>query len=104
MNGSAAIARDRMFDRARHAQNCASFGPDSIDAYRQLGEDVLLLMEALDLVDTPYPLKVFPDLKRQDEVFAAMRAVNEYATEQFYAQTARQRGQAARDYIERHGD
>lgn len=45
-------ALNRIFDRARHAQNCASFGPDSID-YRQLGEDLLLVLEALDLVDAP---------------------------------------------------
>jgi hypothetical protein len=42
---------------------------------------------------------LFPDLQQQDEVFVAMRAVNRYATEQFWAMCARQRGQVVRELL-----
>lgn len=55
---------------------------------------------ALRSVDEPYPIDIFPDLQERDEVFAAMREINRYATEQFYGEIARQRGAAARSYLE----
>ena len=55
--------------------------------------------EAVALIDSPYPIGVFPDLQERDAVFAAMRAVNKFATEQFYAETARQRGEAVRQAL-----
>lgn len=58
--------------------------------------EIQRLRDALDSVDAPYPIDVFPDLQERDAVFAAMRAVNRYATEQFAAEIARQRGKAAR--------
>jgi hypothetical protein len=57
---------------------------------------VVGLTEALASVDEPYPIDIFPDLQERDEVYAAMRSVNEYATEQFYAEVARDRGRVAR--------
>lgn len=59
--------------------------------------------EALDLVDTPYPIEVFPERtdEQRDAIFAAMRAVDKYATEWFYAHVARERGRVAREWIER---
>src|SRR5512146_1569951 len=62
-------------------------------------EAILALLGALDVVDAPYPIGVFPDLQKREEVFAAMREINQYATEQFYAEVARQRGHAARSLI-----
>ena len=57
---------------------------------------------ALDLVDLPYPIEVFPERpdERRDAIFAAMRAVNKYATEWFYAHVARERGRVAREAIQ----
>ncbi len=55
---------------------------------------------ALRSVDEPYPIDIFPDLQEKDSVFAAMREVNRYATEQFASEIARQRGVAARSYLE----
>jgi hypothetical protein len=69
----------------------------SRDAYY---EGILVLIEALDIVDSPYPVEVFPDLQNRAQVFAAMRAINQFATEQFYAETARARGTAMRSLIE----
>lgn len=69
---------------------------------REAADTIELLWEAINLVDDPYPLQVFPDLQEQDAVFAAMREVNKYATEQFFAETARQRGKTVREYVEKH--
>ena len=55
--------------------------------------------EAVALIDSPYPIGVFPDLQDKEAVFAAMREVNVYATEQFFAETARQRGRVVRDVL-----
>ncbi|HET6916938.1 MAG TPA: hypothetical protein VFH56_12680 [Acidimicrobiales bacterium] len=66
------------------------------DAYY---EAVANLIQAVESIDAPYPIEVFPDLQKRDEVFAAMREVNRYATEQFYAEVARARGVAARSYF-----
>lgn len=55
---------------------------------------------AVRSIDEPYPVEVFPDLREREAVFAAMREVNRYATEQFHAEVARQRGKAARTYLQ----
>lgn len=57
---------------------------------------------ALDLVNLPYPIEVFPERpdERRDAIFAAMRTVNKYATEWFYAHVARERGRVAREAIQ----
>lgn len=54
---------------------------------------------ALRSVDEPYPIDIFPDLQEKDAVFAAMREVNRYATEQFHSEVSRQRGAAVRSYL-----
>jgi hypothetical protein len=63
-------------------------------------ETILHLIEALDVVDAPYPIDVFPDLQQSEQIFAVMRAINPFATEQFYSETARARGEAARRLLE----
>lgn len=62
---------------------------------------VVELEAALDLVDTPYPLDVFPERtdEQRDAIFAAMRDVDKYATEWFYAHVARERGRVAREAL-----
>lgn len=66
---------------------------------REAAEEIEDLQSALSLVDEPYPIEVFPALKDPDAVFAAMRSVNKYATEQFWAECARQRGEVARSHL-----
>lgn len=71
------------------------------DALRVLLDRLEAATEAIDLVDTPYPLEVFPERtdEQRDAIFAAMRSVDKYATEWFYAHVARERGRVARDYF-----
>lgn len=69
---------------------------------RFLLDGIEAFWEALDLVDSPYPIEVFPERTddERDAIFAAMRTVDKYATEWFYAHVARDRGRVARKSLD----
>lgn len=81
----------RWIERAEQAEGLA----------RSQAEQIAALREALSLVDSPYPLDVFPERtdEQRDAIYAAMRAVDKYATEWFYAHVARDRGRVARETL-----
>ena len=88
--------------RLRHDTECELgwLDEDCVMDRTSYYEAICVLIEAFDIVDSPYPIEVFPDLQKREEVFAAMREINQFATEQFYSETARARATAARSLIE----
>ncbi len=82
--------------------------PDALGAFDRLAAALVAEREARSRaeeiiagLDEPYPIEVFPERtdEQRDAIFAAMRAVDPYATEWFYAHVARDRARVAREAL-----